>query len=223
MVNECLITFDAKRDALRVSDAVGRWALHLGTLGYLVRTLTMHYRDPSSDHRVVGRWVMTGRGAFRHAWAKEQRYQFPFDNGRKEIEPLLKSPPQVVQLRQSSSYVSCRCRVGAKPPLNLWCTPSSDYPPLMCSKGGCIPMYRLPLTLETCYLLDEWKSLASTLASIATSVWKMPGSWEAFERAETSDTRGEFRTLTLKVAAEVERETKRTVNAFANPYHIMKL
>lgn len=76
--------------------------------------------------------------------------------------------PRVTELKRSREgpVPVCTCGAKARPALELWCTPETDCPPLLCSKGGVVEMYRLPLSVDSLLRLDRWRTACIPIAKL---------------------------------------------------------
>lgn len=223
MITEYLITLISREQTSRLAYLMNIFMSDLARLGYIIPRGSSVFRDAADRRLTRCHLVMTGRGAFVHAWSRDKRLE---DNAfLEDLKESVAAPPQVVELRRGRQYHSCRCPRRDRPSLELWCTPQSDYPPLMCSKGGCIAMYRLPLSDVTCWMLEEWNVMAKGLASIELDIELGSDSpspqWSRFLQRQTGSRGSDFQKLSARVARRVEKETGRKVNVHKSPFHLM--
>lgn len=224
MITEHLIKFTAKKPATPRDGAmfyVRSLRSDFDRFGYFVGSDSSVWRDPHDKRVIWAHWTMTGSDAWKHLWAAQLD---PADlDARNHLRGELACDPEVVKLMPSRTHYSCKCSAKTSPALDLWCTPRSMYPPLLCSKGGAIPMYRLHLSPPTLVLLGMWNDLARVISDIGTR----------FDRSETADFRqflisqksetSSYFKITRQTRDAVEKETGRKVNIFDRPYSIVRL
>jgi hypothetical protein len=225
MITEHLIKFTAKRPSTPQTGLhfqVAFMANQCDKYGYFVGTGNALWRDPADARVVWARWVMTGVDAFKYLWTKDSRLNDDMDP-RRDVREGIAREPEVIKLKPAETRYSCKCKVGSTPALDLWCTPSSLYPPLLCSKGGVIPMYRLPLSFGTLVLLEKWNRCATAIARLGLLLdEKRNADIHAFMNSQ-QEPASTYAKLTRAAQDAVEKETERKVNVFWPPYHLFRL
>jgi len=224
MITDYLITFRVKPSAMREFLFHHRFFQErLACLGYLVSNHCARWRSPEDPNVVVCRWMMTGRGAFKHAWETETRLDED-PSLRDEVRSLLSEPPKAEALLTSETVRSCKCAKGSRGPLDLWWT-GDQGPPLRCCKGGIIPMYTLSLSELTCFRLQRWNEHADHLARLWNDSpylpsFRRPNQITQFHAEYTTNPASDFANESRELAALVEAETGRKVVAHLPHFHI---
>ncbi|MBL0870996.1 MAG: hypothetical protein IBJ18_10515 [Phycisphaerales bacterium] len=219
MVTDYLITFQVKPSAMReFLFHLGFFQERLACLGYLVSRYCARWRSPENPNVVNCRWMMTGRGAFKHAWEKETRLDDD-PSLRDEVRSTLSAPPTIKALLTSETVRSCKCAKNSQKPLYLWWT-GDEGPPLFCCKGGVIPMYTLPLSELVCFRLHEWSEHAGNLDRLWTRTSNRSKQLKQFYADYIVNPDSSFAAQSRELAKLIESETGRKVNAYLPPFHI---
>jgi len=162
----------------------------------------------------------TGRDAWKTAWADERDHLSLHRDG---VRSASRGEPRHVDLKppRPTPVPSCKCPKNARPPLDLWCTPMSKCPPLMCSKGGVIEFYKLPLSHESIRRLNTWQETVSAVAGLKVAIGDRPyEKWAGKELASRSSWIGKE---SLSLARALSKELGRKVQAFGPSVDLMRL
>lgn len=164
----------------------------------------------------------TGRGAWR-AVTRDTR-----DGVRTDLETIAKATlgePIVEVLRRPGSVPapSCRCKRTSKPPLDLWCTPHTEAPPLLCSLGGIIEYYRLPIPDRLLGDLNRWNIETRAIGSLYLNLdsdFKRP----SFRWAERhlNDPNSAVNLEAKRLAKALTKHVHRKVLTHCPPVHLMR-
>lgn len=156
---------------------------------------------------------MIGDRAWVDAWSKpHEAFRFNKECIRRQSD----GTPVVRVFRKSVSrpFPTCRCRGGKPLALQVWSTPGSGCPPLLCADRGVFPMYRLGLSRDTVHKLFEWNEVVALTASLAGPLEnRIPyGSWGAKElHSKRSWINREATQLAERVHAETGIKASATV------------
>lgn len=173
------------------------------------------------DPRTV--WLsayFTGRDAWRTA-LRDQRDHLAFH--LKGVRAAARSDPRVLRLKapRPTPVPSCKCPASAKPPLDLWCTPRTKCPPLMCSEGGVIEFYKLPLSMDSIGRLEQWQR---TVTHVAEHYLQFDdGPYEKWAERELSLRRSWIGRESQRLASDLTKELGREVRALRPPVDLMRL
>jgi hypothetical protein len=162
----------------------------------------------------------TGKDAWKTA-QKDERDHVEFH--LKEARSASRGEPRMISLKppRPTPVPSCKCSKSAKPPLDLWCTPSSKCPPLMCSEGGVIEFYKLPLSAQSIDDLNTWREAAATVATLGDDIGEGPyEKWASKELASRTSWIGKE---SKRLAASLSRELGRKVRPFHPPVDLFRL
>lgn len=130
---------------------------------------------------------------------------------------------EFARLAGNSPLPCCNCPRGSTGPLDLWCTPWSKAPPLLCSEGGVVEYWRLGLSELMYYQLNEWRESVEPLVLLAVnSVTRdLPSGKQAARLLR--DKRSWVSKASIALAKDVSKEIGRPVRAFCPPYHVFRL
>lgn len=149
----------------------------------------------------------------------------PGSGGELSIEALSRDTvgtPRVAEHKRpwGGPVPACKCRKGERPPLDLWCTPRSKCPPLMCSKGGVIPYYALPMQGLTRFQLHQWHIAAQSLACIFLDSQSL---YRQMAEKELNDPKSVLSRESVRLAHEASAQLGRKVVARCPPIHLFRL
>jgi hypothetical protein len=214
------ITFRPKRgEEDYIHSVTAQFLSELLDHGYILGEGRSVYYAPDKK-RVVVRAYFTGRDAWRVA---QKDHRGLIQMHWKSIKESSTRPPSVIELKRpwGSPVPSCKCKRGAKPALDLWCTPESQCPPLLCSKGGVVEFYKLPIDPETLRMARLWERVVRQMAGLAFDVFEHPHrDWAKQQLYDHSSwITGEAKRLATVLSVELGRE----VRAFCPPVHIFRL
>jgi hypothetical protein len=194
-------------------------ARELCRYGYIIGDSMMV--EFGEDPRTV--WLsayFTGKDAWKTA-LKDERDHVGFH--LEEARLVARGEPRILRLKppRPAPVPSCKCPKSAKPPLDLWCTPESKCPPLLCSEGGVVEYYKLPLSFESIQRLELWQRTVTNIAQLRLALDHEPyEKWAAKElRSKTSWIGKESKSL----ATDLTKELGRKVRAFRPPVDLMRL
>jgi hypothetical protein len=218
----CLrISFDCRsKDSASLVFEVNQLADQLRYFGYALGK-GLHVVRGEDPREVNLTAYFTGRDAWAVA-QKDERDHLGF-----HMECVLKDTrgsPRVTELkvRSGEPIPSCDCGRKAKPALDLWCTPESDAPPLLCSEGGVVEFYKLPLSMESLERLDMWRKTCIPIAKLHLDDLG-DGPYDRWAGSQLASKTSWIGREAAALAKLLTKELGRKVRAFRPPANVMRL
>lgn len=177
---------------------------------------------PSPDRKcVILSGYFIGEKAWQDAWESEN---ISIRESKRMMLRKFRGEPSVLCLQRSIAepVPSCRCKGGMPTLLDIWCTPSSRCPPLLCGKGGIFPYYKLPLSYETRTRLSEWHSAASSICKM----WDWDhglAPYRKWAKQQLHSKTSDLSRFAYELSRVVTKETGIKTRAFCPPLHPFRL
>jgi hypothetical protein len=188
--------------------------------GYVLGTDQSAWIEPGHA-QVVGTAIFIGEDAWAAAQVSES-FSLKLALQEKSVRRAYVEARMLA--REDGGLPVCRCEPGSTPPLDLWCTPKSKAPPLLCSEGGVVQYWKLPLSDSLKYDLNRWRHITERLANMALEyepVDRCPYHEQA--TAWLADPNSWISGFSKSLAQRTEAELGRKVRAFNPPYHPFRL
>lgn len=218
------ITFETKPSKIKdLRFHVVRWSSELTYYGFaLSQGLSIHAHG-ASGVSVVGHFVDKAAARAAITVTAHESVAEVFE----DVQKLLSCKPTVEPIWVDGGIPTCRCGAKRPPPLNLWGTPMSEAPALLCSKGGTVPCYKYAITEQTWRRMRNWNKAVQSLGRLYfISGGGAPGFAPEISRVAKKmlhAKNGIVAKESKELARELSEQIGRKVQAFVPPVHIFKL